>query len=432
MNRKLYDLRDVRNSILKDADKILDRSKNEKRAMTDSERAECDKLLERIEGVNKEIDALESDERRAAIVADEKDKGSRSTGRKVPAEEPRTIIDGRLTYLNQVNQPNGLWQSANGRSLHTLTREQRWADLPWKCDADPKEYSLGKAIVGLATGQWDAARDEHRALSTTVGGSGGILVPGYVASNVVDYARAASIGGTLGVTTLRMQGATETLARVSADPTFSTKSENVAFSESEPTFDGVELVARTIGCITHVSRELLMDAPNAAQAIEQSLARGLAAEIDRLVFAGDGDGEPVGLCYHPTISHTGSSGEPDWDKVLTALSTLEAANCTPNGFVTTTAVSTDLRKVKASTAGMYMGPPAPLDKLAWLTSNQMPSGYLLMGNFASAILALREDVTVEVSTDTKFAEHQVAIKVYWRGDVGCARPGDFVRLAGLT
>ena len=87
------------------------------------------------------------------------------------------------------------------------------------------------------------------------------------------------------------------LAKVETDPTAYWTAEGADITESEGTFGALKLRARALAVYSEASLELMRDASNAAQLVEQSIAKALAAKLDSTCLNG-----PAGTRSRPNTA----------------------------------------------------------------------------------------------------------------------------------
>ena len=152
-----------------------------------------------------------------------------------------------------------------------------------------------------------------------------------------------------------------TIARVSTDATFTTKTYGEKWTQTDMAFVGVGLTAYTFGGVLAVSNELMQDAPNISDAIDTALAGKMASEIDRLALAGDGSAEPDGLLLRSDVTSTGSVGAIAWEDIATGAVAVNVANHAPNAYVTSPTIAGDLAALTSgdgtNSAKLWLGPP---------------------------------------------------------------------------
>lgn len=131
-----------------------------------------------------------------------------------------------------------------------LEHKDSLAALGIKTDGAP---SVGRLLRGIILGgRADDAReleDERKALGTNVDPSGGYTLNRELSSSWVDSLRANMVLSRAGAITIPMQSKELSLARVTADAQSFWRADNMALTESQPTFGSVNLQAKTVATI---------------------------------------------------------------------------------------------------------------------------------------------------------------------------------------
>lgn len=335
-----------------------------------------------------------------------------------------------------------IWRAADGAEIRVLDPHHRVSDLVSPEVRDRQQgLNLGKFLRGALTGRWEHAEAERRAMQGQLNTAGGILVPEILAANFIDLARDRSVAFRLGAKTIPMQSDSVIIARAAADPTYSMTQENVAITESTPSFDGINLVAKKLASLVVVSSEIIEDAPNASQVLESMLVNAFAAELDRQILWGSGSEELLGIYGTPGILSQTSTGTPaSWAKWVAAWAALLAEGCTPNGFILAPRDAGTLESLLAAVGGMYLTPPASIAALQREIAPSTPLTGLpgsnesasLMGDWSTLIVGVRRDLRIEISRDRYFAEDSIGVKTTWRGDSALEHPTWMCRITGIT
>ncbi|MCH8851725.1 MAG: phage major capsid protein [Planctomycetes bacterium] len=347
-----------------------------------------------------------------------------SPERTVPAEP----IQATETKPKPAN-PNEWRNFRTGEEVRVLSKDQKFADL----HSESEPLSLGRAVRAMIVGDWSGAEAEQRVLSTTSNPSAGFLIPDPLAARVIDLARNQSVLVRAGAQTVAMSASTLDIARVTADATMEVKSENAAFTDRDVAFDRVTLVAYTIGTTVTMSRELAADAPNATSIIEQTIAAKLAERLDFYGLQGTGSQQPTGL-LNMTGVNTTSVGTLSYTDLLTALKECEIDNYPPSSVVLSPTSWDALRKllINAEANHYAVAPPAVATLTPFSTGNMTDTDGIV-GDFSKLIIGLRQSPLVEVTTtggDT-FKQHQVQVKITWRGDFAADSPLAFCTLTDI-
>lgn len=337
-------------------------------------------------------------------------------------------------------QPIGV--DTDGREFYALTNKQKLADLPTDAGRPSVEgVSLGRMLCAKITGNWRHAQRERQylaALSEDSDSGGGILVPIELGRQLIDKARAASAVLSAGAVTVPMTSDRLIMARVASDPAFAVVGENVSITEDNPTFDSIGFTAHKIAGLVKMSRELVADAPNMSQAIEDVLAKAFAAELDRLALVGSGSNEPEGLELISGIGSTGSVGAIAWSDVHGAVTAVRALNHEPTGYVLHPTIAGDLDILTSgdgtNSAALWQGPPPSLDDISRHVTTNATTALCFVGDWSRFALGIRQDPLIELTTEggDAFEKHQVLIKLTWRGDFNTLDATAFHMLSGIT
>ena len=324
-----------------------------------------------------------------------------------------------------------------GRKLHVLQSHQFLHDLPLADNQTFHPLSLGKAIIGLATGKWQNARAEKLAMSEGGNAAGGYIVNEVFSKTVIDAARAQAHVIQAGCVTIPWsEGDRLVMARVVTDPTFSVVPENTDIPPSQPVFDQVAFDAVKIATIVPLSRELAEDAPNAAALVESVLTKAFAVELDRIALVGNN--RPNGLLYFTDVQSTDSIGAIAWEDLHEAAVAVRTRNFEPTAYVCSPTIAGDLDLITSgdgvNAAKMWLGPPPSLNGVRRYTSMNCPDANLFIGDWSQLALGIRTDATLEVTNTggEAFSKHQLLIKLTFRGDVACLHSGAFQCLKGIT
>jgi HK97 family phage major capsid protein len=351
----------------------------------------------------------------------------------MPAERPAGTM--QPLYSESSVDRAAEFVDEHGRRLHMLRPTEKLVDLPQPDNQRHYPLSIGKAIVGLATGKWTNARAEKLAMSEGNNAAGGFLVNDVFSRTLIDKARAQTRLVQAGALTMPWTGGDRlTLARVVTDPTFTVVAENTEIPESSIAFDRVGFTAHKIATVIKLSRELAEDSANAAEIIESTLAKAFAAELDRLGLVGSGSGEPNGLLNYTDVASTDSIGAIGWHDVHNAATAVRCSNYEPNGYILSPTISGDLLLTQSTDSGVWLGPPATLDGMQRLTTTNCPDANLFVGDFSQFVFGIRTNATLEVTTTggDAFAKHQLWIKLTFRGDIGLLDSSAFHVLKGIT
>jgi len=96
---------------------------------------------------------------------------------------------------------------------------------------DASDFSLGRAIRGMVTGEWHGADVERRALSEGTDSAGGFLTPELLGSQVIDKTRKKAKVLQAGATVVPLGSDRVSFPRLATDVTGAWKAENAAVAE---------------------------------------------------------------------------------------------------------------------------------------------------------------------------------------------------------
>lgn len=387
------------NEILSKMIQICDAAEAAGRDLTDEEDAQLTRLL--------------------AQHAAERDGGD------VPVEPRICPIDA----MDPPGQRGNYLRDASGRAVRMYGPADRMSPVP------DEPHGFGRLIeVGLLGGRANPSEREMRLHYESLNSAGGLLVPTQLAAQVADLVANESVLLRAGARRFEMSSDHVQFVKIDGVPSFSTKSEGSAFSETSTTFGAATVTAHTIGATARLSLELVQDSPNVAQAIEQAFVSALATRIDYLGIRGSGSAEPMGLVNNPAIST--DSAISHWDDLLDAMSELEAANAGGRwALLLPPGLNNTLRQLKtgdgSNSAEQYLAPPPDVAALRKFVSNQIPTGTAILGDLSQLILGVRLDVQVDMSQDaviggaSAFENAELAMRVWARIGFGVIR-GDHI------
>ncbi len=319
-------------------------------------------------------------------------------------------------------------------------------------DDDLQRGSLGRMLRGMATGNWRGAELEQRALGTATGSAGGFIVPDILAGQFIDLARAKMVTSAAGVRVLPLEKdafGSYTIAKLTADPSTAWVAEAGTITPSDPTFGAVVIDPGKLACLVRVSRELLSDAPNAAEILQRTLAAAFGAEMDRAVLEGSGVGaEPGGLASiaglgEESMGDNGAVPTNDTGPAKLAATVLKVrqANHEPTAIISSPRQWSLFHNLKdGQKQPLRFG--AGLDELNWYqTSNcsdaitqgsSGAAGNVYTGDFTKGILAVRQGIEIYITRDAYLTTDEVAFLVTTRADFQAEDDGAFARLIGVT
>jgi HK97 family phage major capsid protein len=312
------------------------------------------------------------------------------------------------------------WMDGNGKQVKVYSHKDK---------AGNGQYSIGKFVRGILTGNWSGAEQEQGLYATTTSNNsaGGYAIPSILHSELIDLARSNSVLSAAGAQIVDLQAGSNKILRVKTDPTVEVKTELESFNASNPTFDLVEFTPFTLGCFMQVSQELAQDAQNFSEVIEKVMAGALGAKLDYLGIRGSGSGEPTGLINVSGINEV-SVDTFDYDFILDGLNENQKDNCySSNAYILSPTTNNTLVKLKEGTTNAYLQMPNDVAKLSKYITTGIADTDLIVGDFSNLYLGLRQGATFEMSPVEydSFKKYALAFRIVMRADWQAVRPNHF-------
>lgn len=309
-----------------------------------------------------------------------------------------------------------------------------------------ERVSLGKLLRGMATGRWDGAAAEQRVMAEGAIGTGGAMVPEYLAAELIDIARAKAVAISAGARTITLQTSKTDYARLTGEPAGAWRAENEPLNDEELTFDRVTFNAKTFAILVKAPVELVADAINFENAVANSFGKVTALKLDYAALVGGSDTSgvtPVGIQNTASVGSVDADVTgavlTDYDPFLDAIGTVRAHNFEPNAVAGNPEVFTQLSKLKDS---MLNPMKAPLDyaALAAFPSTQIPFAGVpattsaIVGQFNELLIGIHTDGMIFKVLDQAFMADNLNIGFicYMRADVKLAHPEAFCKVNNIT
>ena len=295
---------------------------------------------------------------------------------------------------------------------------------------------VGELVRAAAVGvkAW-TPKEVRQALRSDQNSSGGYSVPDEWLANWIDRAVEVSVLGPFAQRTL-MTTETARITTVEERPEITTKAQLDTFTNSSIVFGSRQLSAFTCGATMLASLELLEDSPNASAQIEAVSLRALGDWFDRVMLAGTGSAEPLGLLERTDIPSDNSAGAVSWDMLAEAVSEVREELYQANGIVVSPAVYNALHVQRELTAGDggYLAKPMHLDGLPILQTTHCDDARILIGDLSQLMIGVRSDARIEVSAHAgeSFERNAVTFRVKMRADFLPLDLKAFYILRGVT
>lgn len=283
---------------------------------------------------------------------------------------------------------------------------------------------------------------ETRATQTT--GTSAAIVPTTFRPDLFTSALTNStIMQAMGATVLTGLTGNVVIPRETGSPNVGWVNEDQALPTGNATFDSLTLSPHHVGAITELSRQLIMQASPAADAIvRQMLSRNIAMEIDRAAINGTGaDAQPTGILNAagiPTVAYATDL----FTTTANMMAVADLANVSASrGFVTTNGVKGVAAKIRTAD-GLPVPVSATFHDEPVQFSNQVPNNLnptankhgLVYGDWADFLIGIwsQLDILVNPYAETAYSKGNILIRAMATVDFGVRRPASFVKATGVV
>jgi HK97 family phage major capsid protein len=370
--RSFPTLFEQRNNVLDSMDALVKQAKTEKRAMSEEENTQFDKLKAQVDTIDKQI----SDD-----------------------DKSKSKIEMRM-----VKKP-----SSNEYEIRGYKKEERIGQ--GSCNV-----TIGDLIYSHVTGRY-RNQEVRDSLSTT---SGGLVIPTEVYSDFIDMLRNQSFLGEC--TTYPMSSQTLLIPRVTNDPVPAFKLENDPIVESDPAFTSTTLRAKPLYCMTSVSLELIESSNlNVGDVITKIIRNAMVSAMQRYMLAGAVNGY-TGILTDPNIN-TITATAVDYASIGAGVQAVMAANGQANGLILS-ADNMIALELATDTTGQFIAPPQFFQNLNKFTGTDLGND-ALVGDLSSIAWGILSDGGLQVEVDrygTAFQNGQIKIRARFNGDFGLTNP----------
>lgn len=279
-----------------------------------------------------------------------------------------------------------------------------------------------------------------RDLTVATGSAGGYLVSAETLS-FIELLRNRSVLMLLGAQRLTGVKGNVAIPRQTASATsYWLANEGTAATESQGTFGQLSFTPKTTAAYTEISRLLLLQSTPSAEALVRSdLAETVALAVDTAGISGTGaSGQPTGLLQTSGIgSVTGASIA--YAGILEFQSDVAAGNAlSPTcSYVCAPAIATLLKQRQrfASTdsplwdGNIYDG---KVEGFRAVSSNQIPAGTLIFGDWSRVIIAEWGELQVEINPFANFQAGIYGVRCMYTIDIGIRYPSAFSVATSVT
>lgn len=453
MANHTMDLLQERYTILEQARKeCLEPCVHEHRNWTPAEEAKYGELMRKVDGYDRKLAAMKD----PLGFQSGRDLLAQEMGGEAPANGVRALIYGAGPLPG--GRPSAgpqHWRDKNGQDVLVLGKDDSVASA---LGVGGEDLSFGRFVKAAVTGDWTGAQGEHEAMKMSAslgegsGITGGYMVPSPLSARVLDLVRAKMVLNKAGCQTVVMGSKTLEIAALLSDVVPTWRAENVAITEGDPTFGGIQLTAHTLAALIKAPIELLEDAANMSQVVENSVAQAIAHTIDFAGLAGSGaNDEPTGILNWPAIPTvtlgTGAGASPTYATFSEAYQALQLANAPDQvELVASPRTFGSLERLQ-DTLMQPLRPPQSWASIKQFGTSAVPinetvgasndCSFGILGDFTQLMMGMRTSMVLEASrwagdaSGGAFSSLQVWIRAYTRIDFAVARPTLFQVIKGI-
>lgn len=336
--------------------------------------------------------------------------------------------------------------------------------------SDVKRYSVLRAIRAMVDRDWKGAgieQEVHQAICQRAGidssPNGGFFVPTDVqhrdltvgvptgggnlvatdlrASSFIELLRARSVLGQLGATMLPgLVGAVAIPRQTGAATAYWLANEATAATESQQTIGQLALAPKNIAAYTELSRQLLMQATPAADAlVMDDLAKVLALGIDLAGLEGSGaGGQPTGIANTAGIGSVtgttlGLAGIIEFQTDVAAGNALT----TNSKYLTTPSVAGLLKtrqRFASTDTPLWQGNvlDGEVDGFGATTTTQLTAASMIFGDFSQVVIGEWGFLELALNPYANFQAAISGIRAIQTVDVGIRQAAAFSRAVSIT
>jgi HK97 family phage major capsid protein len=420
---KLHELMEQRAAAVAEMRSLTDKATTEKRDLTDAEGTSFDAAKAKVADLDKKIS-------RAQALADAE--------RSAPAIAHGRVGDGqfeeRARDFSIVKAIRSTLPSHEGGNVDIGFEREISGEV---------QRRSGRAFEGFAVPD-QVFHQERRTL--LVGSTAADLVANpHLADRFIDVLRSKLVVATLGGTYLDgLVGSPIDIPRQTGSSTAQWVAEDGSLTETDASFDDVNLTPKTVGAMTSYSRRTLLNtSPAIENIVRNDLAAIIALAIDSKAMLGTGaSNTPTGITSSGAYE-VAAGNSLSWAEVLQFIAHIEGDNALMGslGWAINPNIVTLLRSTTKVTsdagAGFIMDSPNELAGYRAITTSALPgnapgstptfAGSLIFGNWADLLIASWSgvDILANPFETTAYAKGRVLVRAMKDVDVAVRHPESF-------
>ena len=302
----------------------------------------------------------------------------------------------------------------------------------------------GRKFEGLAVPD-QIFHQEKRTL--LVGSSAADLVPNpHRADLFIDRLRNTLVTARLGATYLDgLVGSPIDIPRQTGSSVAQWVAEDGSLTETDPSFDDINLTPKTVGAMTSYSRRTLLNtSPSIETIVRNDLAQIIAQAIDNKAMTGDGTSNtPTGIMHASGVNDAGAGAAVTWEELLGFVAMIDGDNALGgslgwaiNPYVikklrsTLVAASTDSRMIMDGPNELAGYPAVSTNQLSGSAPGVSPAvgGTMIFGDWSQLLIASWTgiDILLNPYETTAYAKGRVLVRAMKDVDVAVRHGEAFV------
>lgn len=262
------------------------------------------------------------------------------------------------------------------------------------------------------------------------------ISPEQWAQYVLEHLSAQSVVLASGATRITTASKVIHVPRLTADGGAGWYDELEQLGPGDPTGDELVLTMKKCAALTVLSSEVVNDSnPSVIDAVGTAMTRAVALKVDRAILGGAGGKEPAGV-YLQAGQHV--IGAVTIDSLIDAAGLIadvggqgRVAYVHPADF-TALQKEKDLQERPLLTPDFSGGPSSTVYGLALWSTKGVAVGTALVADPSQIVVGIRNDASVEISTDALFTSDGVAARVISRVDCGVNDDNGLVSIAATA
>lgn len=333
---------------------------------------------------------------------------------------------------------------------------------------EASSFSLSRAILAQATGDWKDAGFEHEVIRSTsryATRQGGFVLPREMMTrDILKSGAGSNLVGTDHMSgsfieylykrsdilsrVTSMTGMTQDIAipRMTATASTAYYTEGATITESTPGFDQVTLSANTLAALVEFSRKMFVQGlPDVEQIVRNDLARVIGLKVDETILNGSGSGaEPTGILNTSGIGNVAmgtNGGIPNYTHLIDLIKEVAIDAADSNGvFIINPQTEAFLRKTPkvSATDSVMTLEGSELANRQVIVSQNIPSNLtkgtgtdlsaILYGNLQDVLYASFGGLEIVVDPHTKLNQGIIRVGAFLENDLALRHPESFAAI----